>query len=101
MTLGCVTLSRSLLPLRSLPLPILESFAAKICLSQTALLDHGAHRAVKNDDALAQQARQFLCFVQFSAHVLKNQPAWAETSDTSPIPSFCGQNTRKLPGDQL
>ena len=38
--------------------PILEPLPAKAGLVQFVGLDHGAHRAVENDDALAQQALQ-------------------------------------------
>lgn len=35
--------------------PIFEAFAAKRGLVQLALLDHGAHRPVENEDALAKK----------------------------------------------
>ena len=38
--------------------PILEPFAAIRRLVEAIGLDHGAHRAVEDDDALAQQAQQ-------------------------------------------
>ena len=40
--------------------PILEPLPAKGRLVQLVGLDHGAHRAVENDNALAQQALQLL-----------------------------------------
>ncbi len=38
--------------------PVLKPLAAKLRLVQLVLLDHRAHRAVNDDDALAQEALQ-------------------------------------------
>ena len=54
MICGCVSDSRSLLPFRSCAM-VLEALAAIVGLVQLVALDHGAHRAVENDDALVEQ----------------------------------------------
>ena len=38
--------------------------AAEVRLRQLALLDHGAHRAIQNDDPLAQEALKLFNFVR-------------------------------------
>ena len=50
--------------LEVLPVPVREPRAAKRRLVQLALLDHRAHRAVEDDDALAQQAFEMFNFVR-------------------------------------
>jgi hypothetical protein len=49
--------------------PILEALPPKGRLVQLMGLDHGPHRAVEDDDALAQQAFKLPRPVQFSIHV--------------------------------
>ena len=39
-------------------IPIGKALAAKISLLQDVLLDHSAHRAIENDDALGQELGQ-------------------------------------------
>ena len=56
---GCVRLSRSLFPFRSCGQSLNRS-PAKAGLVQLVGLDHGPHRAVENDNALAQQALKLL-----------------------------------------
>ncbi len=65
MIFGCVSDSRSLLPLRSRR-PILEALAAVIGLAQLVALDHGAHGAVQDQDALFQEIGEFV-------HVLRGE----------------------------
>ena len=54
MTSGRVRTSRSLLPLRSLRVGR-EPLAAEIRLGQLVALDHRAHRAVEDEDALGEE----------------------------------------------
>ncbi len=49
--------------------PVLESLAAKIGLTQPALLDHGPHRTVEDDDPFVQQPLKVPCSVRCRAHV--------------------------------
>ena len=53
-TSGRVSTSRSLLPLRSLGWSF-QSLAAEVGFRELAALDHRAHRAVEDDDALLEQ----------------------------------------------
>ncbi len=50
-------------------LPIPEPLAAKGGLVQLVGLDHGAHRAVEDDNALAQQALKLPRPVWFSVYI--------------------------------
>ena len=54
MSSGRVSTSRSLLPLRSLRV-IAEPLAAELGVGQLEALDHRAHRAVEDEDALGEQ----------------------------------------------
>ena len=57
MASGCVSTSRSLLPRRSCDV-VLEPIGAEVVLLQAERLDHGAHRAVEHEDALAGELRR-------------------------------------------
>ena len=57
-------------PLQVFPFPILEARSTVLGFSQLMLLDHGPHRAVEQDDALAHQ--RFKRMEGFNRHSEEN-----------------------------
>ena len=63
-----------------LALPVLEPIPAEIGFAQLALLDHGPHGAIQDDDPLAQHALQVTGSVHGNVHVCSCQQPRTEAA---------------------
>src|SRR5881409_135445 len=59
--LGLRDVQQFVVALEILASPIPKALSAKLSLSQLVLLDDGAHRAIEDHDALAQEAFKLFC----------------------------------------
>ena len=77
--------------------PVLEALAAKSRFVQMVALDHGAHGAIEDDDAFAQEAFECLRCVQISAHKSIVLP-WVRPTEREATQRFTVRNLNARAG---